>query len=134
MQPKQPTQPTQFQPQSNFGTANNTDSHESGADTADTERAHARQSVAAAEAAAQRARDRFKYHAISLLMLERTILEDEQRGNVEHAAALRGLIERYNANVEAATDAAISAAAALQQAQATLSRIEQAQGQQGTSA
>ena len=67
-------------------------------------------------------------------MLERTILDDEKQGKVEHAAPLRGLIERYNANVEAATDAAISAAAALQQARSHLIRIEQAQGQHGTNA
>ena len=119
-------QPTQHP---NPGVSNNTGTNESDTNAADTALAHAKQSVAAAEAAARRARDRFKYHAISLLMLERTILDEEQRGNTEHAATLRGLVGRYNANMEAAIDTAISAACALQQARATLSRIEQAQGQ-----
>jgi hypothetical protein len=116
--------------------ADNIDNHASDAsDASDASRelAQARQSVVAAEAAARRARDQFKYHAISLLILERQILDDEQRGNLAHAAALRGLIARYNANVEAATDAAISAAASLQQARDTLTCIEQAQGHHDTS-
>ena len=130
MQPQQPTQRAQSLRQSNFDAADYTDNHTSDAST---ELAQARQSVVMAEATARRARDRFKYHAISLLMLERKILDDEQRGNLAHAAALRGLITRYNANVEAATDAAISAAAALQQARDTLNCIEQAQGHHDTS-
>ena len=134
MQPQQPTQRTQSLPQSNFSVADNADNRENETSAACTELAQARQSVVAAEAAARRARDRFKYHAISLLMLERTILDDEKQGKVEHAAALRSLIGRYNANVESATDAAISAATALQQARSHLIRIERAQGQHGTNA
>lgn len=134
MQSQQPTQRTQSLPQSNFSVADNADKRENDISTAYTKLAQTRQSVVAAEAAARRARDRFKYHAISLLMLERTILDDEKQGEVEHAATLRRLIGYYNANVEAATDAAISAATALQQAWSHLSRIEQAQGQQGTNA
>ena len=132
-QPQQPTQRAQSLRQSDSDAADKIDNYTSNACAASPELAQARQSVVAAEAAARRAHDHFKYHAISLLMLERTILDDEQRGKLAHAASLRGLIARYNANVEAATDAAISAAAALQQAQDTLNCIEQAQGHHDTS-
>ena len=135
-QPQQPTQRAQSLRQSNYDAVDNIDNHASdasAASAASTELAQARQSVVTAEATARCAHDRFKYHAISLLMLERTILDDEQRGNLAHAAALHGLIACYNANVEAATDAAIAAAATLQQARDTLNCIERAQGHHDTS-
>ena len=90
--------------------------------------AHARHALATAEATAKRAYDQYKFHAISLLMLERTIVKDEQRGDVKHAAALRGLLERYRDNVENAMQAMIKVANTLQEARTTLAALEQVKG------